>query len=61
MIDLDKYSFDDSVSFVFDHDVLQEGEKEWYWQDEWEYESSDAPMLAHLTRLFRNPTFLLDA
>jgi hypothetical protein len=59
-IDLNKYSFTQWVSFVFDHPIAQAEEKEWYWQDEWEYEADHSLMLEYLIRVFRNPTFLLD-
>jgi hypothetical protein len=48
------------VSFVFDHPIPQVGEKEWYWQEEWEHEADNSLMLEYSIRLFRNPTFLLD-
>ncbi|MFN2511108.1 MAG: hypothetical protein ABR568_06635 [Pyrinomonadaceae bacterium] len=59
-INLNKYSFEQWVAFVFDHAVSQSGEKKWYWQDEWEHEADHSLMLEHLILLFRNPTFLLD-
>lgn len=59
-IDLNKYSFEQWVTFVFDHPVSQAEEKEWYWQDEWEHEADHSLILEYLIRIFRNPTFLLD-
>jgi hypothetical protein len=59
-INLNKYSFEQWVTFVFDHPISQSEEKEWYWQDEWEHEADHSLMLEYLIRLFRNPTFLID-
>jgi hypothetical protein len=61
VIDLNKYSFAQWASFVFDHPIAQAEEKEWYWQHEWEHEADHSLMLECLVRLFRNPTFLLNA
>jgi hypothetical protein len=60
VIDLNKYSFSQWVTFVFDHPIAQAEEKEWYWQDEWEHEADNSLMLEYLIRLFRNSAFLLD-
>jgi len=60
-INLNKYSFSEWVSFIFDHPVAKNEEKAWYWRDEWEPEASDSLMLEYSVRLFRNPTFLLEA
>ena len=60
-IDLDKFSFEQWVGFVFDHPAKDTDAKEWYWQEAWEYEVSNEFVLKYMTRLFRNPTFLLEA
>jgi hypothetical protein len=31
-IDITGYTFDEFVSFVFDHDVVPDHEKQWYWK-----------------------------
>jgi hypothetical protein len=60
-VDLDKFSFEQWVAFVFAHPVKDGDSKDWYWQKVWDYEVSNELSLEYLIRLFRNPSFLLDA
>lgn len=70
-MDISTLSYDDWLKFVFDHPVHDKwlssgvnrpvGEPPWYFLDEWQYDVSDPSLiLSYLTRLFRNPTVLLD-
>jgi hypothetical protein len=60
VLDLNKHSFAQWITFTFDHSIAQAEEKAWYWQEEWEHEADHSLMLEYLIRLFRDPTFLLD-
>jgi hypothetical protein len=60
MINLNEYSFLEWVKFVFDHPVADEGKKEWYWDERWEWEADATRILEYSTRLFRNPGFLIN-
>jgi hypothetical protein len=56
-INLNKYSFNQWLKFVFDHPV---SDPEWYWKEEWEWEGDPNLVLEYSIKLFRNPSFLLD-
>jgi len=58
-INLDNYSFDEWVDFVFNHSVAEEGEKAWYWQDEWNFEVDANRTLENAIRLFNRPATLV--
>ena len=68
IINLDKYSFEQWVTFVFDHHAVEwqppkrgiPREKKWYYEDEWEHWGSPEHLLPYMTRLFRKPDFLLE-
>lgn len=56
---LDQYSFEDWVDFIFNHSTEKSDGKEWYWQDQWKFEFADnARQVEHLTRLFAHPEIL---
>ena len=55
-IDLNKYSFDEWVKFVFDHPV---SEPEWYWEQAWKWEGSPNLLVKYATALFSNAGCLL--
>jgi len=57
-------SFEDWIVFIFDHPIL---DLQWWWQDWpsehfwfWDDEADRSLTLSHLTRLFGNPSFLMD-
>lgn len=54
---LDDLSFNEWVTFVFDHPVV---EPTWYLQDEWNWRGSRERFLEQSTRLFSAPEFLLN-
>jgi hypothetical protein len=58
-LDLTSFSFDDFVSFLFDHNVPPESEKydPWYFHVEVEFDSKK--ISAYYMQLFRQPEFLL--
>jgi hypothetical protein len=58
-VDLTNYSFDEFVSFLFDHDVPPESEEydPWYFHVEVEFDAKT--ICAYYVRLFRQPKFLL--
>jgi hypothetical protein len=64
-IDLRCSSFDDWLSFVFDHEVVPEGaegeaRKEWYWAvDDDEIAIDPARQIAFLRQMFEHPAILL--
>jgi hypothetical protein len=58
-IDLDSYSFDAWVAFVFDHPVDEE--HSWKYEPEWRCTGDPVQLLAHIVQLFEAPDFLLDA
>jgi len=68
VINLDNYTFEQWVVFVFDHPTVVRREREvgvprektWYLQDEWEHWGSPEHLLPYMTRLFRKPDFLLE-
>jgi hypothetical protein len=37
-LNLNNYSFDEWIEFVFNHPVPLENADAWYWEDEWEWE-----------------------
>ena len=55
-INLNNYSFDEWVEFVFDHPV---SEPAWYWDDGWKWEGDPHLLLKYATGLFSSPMFLL--
>lgn len=55
-INLNNYSFDEWVKFVFDHPV---SEPAWYWDDAWKWEGDPHLLLKYATGLFSSPVFLL--
>jgi hypothetical protein len=55
-INLNNYSFDEWVKFVFDHPVF---EPAWYWDDAWDWEGDPNVVLKNASRLFSSPEFLL--
>jgi hypothetical protein len=67
-INLDNYSFEQWVAFVFDHPAIVRREcragvpreEKWYFQDEWKHWGSPEHLLPYMTRLFRRPEFLLE-
>jgi hypothetical protein len=57
---LDKLSFEQFVTFVFDHPVTDVSEA-WYWEfEQWEW-SENNTVFEHLIMLFHDPEFLLEA
>ena len=58
-IDLDEYSYDEWIRFVFDHPVAKQGQKAWYWNDQWEYEADSKRILQNSIHLFTDPAFLI--
>jgi hypothetical protein len=58
-VDLTNFSFDEFVSFLFDHDVPPESEKydPWYFHVEVEFDAKK--ICAYYLQLFRQPEFLL--
>ena len=54
-IDLNNYSFDEWLKFVFDHPV---SEPAWYWDDTWKWEGDPHLLLKYATRLFSSSAFL---
>jgi hypothetical protein len=73
-IDLDSYSFDEWVAFVFDHPVALMVDDEddldcdhllyhpdWFYEDEWDWNGSIEQYLRNATQLFKEPGFLLQA
>jgi hypothetical protein len=55
-INLNNYSFDEWVKFVFDHPVF---EPAWYWDDAWNWEGDPNVVLKNASQLFSSPEFLL--
>ena len=56
---LDNFSFDEWVEFIFDHSIEKIDGKEWYWQDEWHSEfKNNTLQINYLTKLFQNPETL---
>jgi hypothetical protein len=58
-IDITNYSFDEFVSFVFDHDVAAEHEEPWYWKIP-DVMFASRHVCAYYVQLFRKPEFLLE-
>ncbi|MBW4494269.1 MAG: hypothetical protein KME26_14515 [Oscillatoria princeps RMCB-10] len=56
-INLNEYSFEEWVDFVFDHPVT---DPPWHHGNEWEWTGDIEHLLPYVARLFRNPDFLLD-
>jgi len=58
-VDLTNFSFDEFVSFLFDHDAPPESEKydPWYFHVEVEFDAKK--ICAYYVQLFRHPEFLL--
>ena len=67
-INLNRYSFEQWVVFVFDHPAVVRQEREpgvprqqsWHNLDEWRHWGSPEHLLPHMTRLFKRPDFLLE-
>lgn len=59
-LNLNNYSFDEWVEFVFSHAVPSENADAWYWEEECEWEADAEHIINHCIRLFRNPNFLLE-
>ena len=58
-INLDLFSYDEWVRFVFDHPVVS-GRREWYWEDKWAFEYNDVhKQVEYLVTLFSKPRFLM--
>jgi hypothetical protein len=57
--DITHYSFDEFVSFVFEHDVAAEHETEWYWKIP-DVTFAPQQICAYYVQLFRKPEFLLE-
>jgi len=55
-IDLNAYSFDEWVAFVFDHPI---SDPEWYFLDEWEWRGDPEIILNNFLQLLKNPEFLI--
>ena len=68
VINLNRYSFEQWVVFVFDHPAAEwqppkagvPRERKWYYEDKWEHWGSPKHLLPYITRLFRRPDFLLE-
>jgi hypothetical protein len=56
-IDLDKYTFEEFVAFVFDHPIKG---RRWYESKRWKCCGTPERMLQHLTQLFQEPEFLVE-
>lgn len=60
-LNLNNYSFDEWIEFVFNHPIASENADAWYWDDDWEWEAEEAEhIIKYCIRLFRNPNFLLE-
>lgn len=67
-VNLDHYSFEQWVVFVFDHPAVARQKREagvprqqsWYHLDEWRHWGSPEHLLPYMTRLFKHPAFLLE-
>lgn len=59
-LNLNNYTFDEWIEFVFDHPVAEEMEGKWYWKDEWEWQVDVETLINFCIRLFRTPEFLLE-
>lgn len=58
-INLNNYSFDEWIEFVFDHPVSANMTDAWYFEDGWEWRAEAIYSINNCIRLFRNPNFLL--
>lgn len=58
-LNLDHYSFDEWIEFVFDHEVNHD-DIPWHFDIEFEHECKGELVVQYLTKLFNDPEFLMD-
>lgn len=58
-INLNEFSFDEWLIFVFDHPVASEPSTAWYWDYEWDWEAEPQRILRYSIKLFNNSQVLL--
>src|SRR5262249_46181317 len=56
-INLDEYSFEEWIKFIFDHTVTK---PEWYWDNDLHFVADPEIMFKYMTHLFLNPKVLLE-
>src|ERR1700722_6441894 len=53
---LDNFSFEEWVKFVFDHSLEKKDGKNWYWQNDWDLEFQNNDLqVTYLTKFYENP------
>lgn len=56
-IDATQHSFDEFISFLFEHEIAAKEDKAWYWNTDVTF--AERKICEYYIRLFRNPDFLL--
>jgi hypothetical protein len=59
-INTDKFSFDEWIDLVFDHEPAQSISQAWYWDNDLYFYGSKEHFVENCIKLFKNPEFLLE-